>query len=73
MKVAVVAHSGKTFGGGLLELRPVLDVEVKLGRKVLYELDGGDRTRIKAFTVEVEPSALSVCVAHDAGVKEMRQ
>ena len=27
MKVAVVAHSGKTLGGGLLELRRVLEAE----------------------------------------------
>jgi diacylglycerol kinase family enzyme len=27
VKVAVVAHSGKTFGGGLLELRRVLEAE----------------------------------------------
>jgi len=27
MKVAVVAHSGKTLGGGLLELRRLLEAE----------------------------------------------
>jgi len=27
MKVAVIAHAGKTFGGGLPELRRVLDAE----------------------------------------------
>jgi YegS/Rv2252/BmrU family lipid kinase len=37
-------------------------VKVKLNRKVLYELDGGDREKVKAFKVKVEPSALSVCV-----------
>ena len=35
---------------------------MKLDRKVLYELDGGDRTKVKAFEVEVEPGAVSVCV-----------
>ena len=38
-------------------------VKVKLDRKVLYELDGGDRTKVKAFKVEVEPGAVSVCVS----------
>ena len=33
-------------------------VKVKLNRKVRYELDGGDRTKIKAFEVAVEPGAL---------------
>jgi diacylglycerol kinase (ATP) len=37
-------------------------VKVKLSRKVLYELDGGDRTKVKAFKVKVEPGAISVCV-----------
>jgi YegS/Rv2252/BmrU family lipid kinase len=38
------------------------DVKVKLSRKVLYELDGGDRTKVKSFKVKVEPLAISVCV-----------
>jgi YegS/Rv2252/BmrU family lipid kinase len=37
-------------------------VQVKLNRKVLYELDGGDRAKVKAFKVKVEPGAISVCV-----------
>jgi len=37
-------------------------VKVKLNRKVLYELDGGDRTKTKAFKVKVEPGAITVCV-----------
>jgi diacylglycerol kinase (ATP) len=41
------------------------DVKVKLSRKVLYELDGGDRTKVKSFRVEVEPRAITVCVPVD--------
>ena len=37
-------------------------VKVKLKRKVLYELDGGDRTKVKAFKVKVESAAITVCV-----------
>lgn len=37
-------------------------VKVKLNRKVLYELDGGDRTKVKAFKVKVEAGAISLCV-----------
>ncbi|MBV8479447.1 MAG: diacylglycerol kinase family lipid kinase [Actinobacteria bacterium] len=37
-------------------------IEVELGRRVRYELDGGDRKKVKSFTVDVEPAALSVCV-----------
>jgi diacylglycerol kinase (ATP) len=37
-------------------------VKVALDRKVRYELDGGDRSKVKSFRVEVEKRALSVCV-----------
>ena len=42
-------------------------VQVKLDRKVRYELDGGDRTKIKAFEVAVEPGALRLCVPRRPG------
>jgi diacylglycerol kinase (ATP) len=38
------------------------NVKVKLNRKVLYELDGGDRTKVKSFKVKIEPAAVTVCV-----------
>ena len=41
-------------------------VKVKLSRKVLYELDGGDRVKVKSFKVKVEPAAVSVCVPNSA-------
>jgi YegS/Rv2252/BmrU family lipid kinase len=41
-------------------------VRVKLDRKVLYELDGGDRTKVKSFKVDVEPGAITVCVPRAA-------
>ncbi len=37
-------------------------VKVKLDRKVLYELDGGTRTKVKAYRLAVEPGAITVCV-----------
>jgi diacylglycerol kinase (ATP) len=41
-------------------------VKVRLDRKVRYELDGGDRSKVKSFNVKVEAGALSVCVpGHD--------
>jgi diacylglycerol kinase (ATP) len=46
-------------------------VKVRLDRKVRYELDGGDRTKVKAFKVRVEPGALRLCVPRD-DVKEER-
>jgi diacylglycerol kinase (ATP) len=40
-------------------------VKVKLDRKVLYELDGGDRKKVKSFKVEVDPGAITVCVPNN--------
>lgn len=37
-------------------------VKVKLDRKVLYELDGGDREKTKSIKVKVEPAAVTICV-----------
>ena len=37
-------------------------VKVELDRKVRYELDGGDRSKVRSFKVKVEAGALSVCV-----------
>jgi len=44
-------------------------LRVKLDRKVPYELDGGDRTKVKSFKVDVEPGAITVCVPR-AGHRE---
>ena len=41
-------------------------IRVKLGRKVLYELDGGDRRKVKSFKVKVEPGAVNICVPDDS-------
>lgn len=41
-------------------------IRIKLDRKVRYELDGGDRRKLKSFKVDVEPAALHVCVAGGA-------
>jgi diacylglycerol kinase (ATP) len=42
-------------------------VEVALDQKVRYELDGGDRSKVKGFKVEVEERALNVCVPRPDG------
>lgn len=36
--------------------------DVKLDRKVRYELDGGDRVKAKQLKVRVEPDAVTICV-----------
>jgi YegS/Rv2252/BmrU family lipid kinase len=53
---------GSAADSPFVQVTKARSVEVKLDRKVLYELDGGDRTKVKAFNAEVEPGAVSVCV-----------
>lgn len=48
-------------------------VQVKLKQKVLYELDGGDRSKVKAFKVKVEPAAITVCVPHNGSGERARR
>jgi YegS/Rv2252/BmrU family lipid kinase len=38
------------------------DIRLKFDRKVRYELDGGDREKVRKLHVTVEPGALTVCV-----------
>jgi YegS/Rv2252/BmrU family lipid kinase len=40
-------------------------IKVKLNRKVLYEVDGGDREKVRAFTVKVQPAAITICVPRE--------
>lgn len=37
-------------------------VEVRLQRKTRYEVDGSERTKEKAFSIEVEPAGITICV-----------
>jgi diacylglycerol kinase family enzyme len=41
-------------------------VTAELDRKVRYELDGGDRSKVTRFTVDVEPAAVTVRVPRAA-------
>ena len=53
---------------GHLEQSPLVQmtsgkkIKVKLSRKVLYEVDGGDREKVKSFTVKVQPAAITICL-----------
>jgi YegS/Rv2252/BmrU family lipid kinase len=42
-------------------------VKVKLDRKVLYEMDGGARTKVKSYRLDVEPGAINICVPNRNG------
>jgi diacylglycerol kinase (ATP) len=58
--------AGSANASPFVQTTKASSVKVKLNRKVLYELDGGDRTKVKAFKVKAEPGAITVCVPSDA-------
>ncbi|HEY7398191.1 MAG TPA: hypothetical protein VH538_07815, partial [Gaiellaceae bacterium] len=70
-----IAQWGRTFARSafgsiakspFVHMTKARSVDVKLDRKVLYELDGGDRAKRKRFRVEAEPTAISVCLPRAA-------
>jgi diacylglycerol kinase (ATP) len=57
-RTAVGASTASPF----VQVTKARSAEIKFDRKVLYELDGGDRKKVKKLDVEVEPAAITVCV-----------
>jgi len=53
---------GQAEKSPLVQATTAKKIKVKLNRKVLYEVDGGDRTAVKSFKVCVEPRAITICV-----------
>lgn len=62
-KVAVIAHAGKSFGGGLRELRS--ELEHQGVHDPLWVVDGSDREKVKSFTIKVQPAAITICTPRD--------
>jgi diacylglycerol kinase (ATP) len=61
-RTAARAAVGKPSDSPFVQQTRAHTVEVKLDRKVPYELDGGARDPVKRFQVEIEPAAIGVCV-----------
>jgi YegS/Rv2252/BmrU family lipid kinase len=53
---------GTTARSPFVQVTRARTIDVTLDRKVLYELDGGDREKVKKLAIEVEPGAIEVCV-----------
>jgi diacylglycerol kinase (ATP) len=60
------AAVGKASTSPFAQTTKARSVKVKLNRKILYELDGGDRTKVKTFKAKVEAGAITVCVPGNA-------
>jgi YegS/Rv2252/BmrU family lipid kinase len=61
-RTAARAAVGKPSDSPFVQQTTAQTVEVKLDRKVPYELDGGERDPVKRFEIEVEPAAIEVRV-----------
>jgi YegS/Rv2252/BmrU family lipid kinase len=57
--------AGASSASPFVQVAKVRTVDVSFDRKVLYEVDGGERKAVKKLEVEVEPAAIEVCVPSD--------
>jgi YegS/Rv2252/BmrU family lipid kinase len=56
---------GQAERSPLVQATSAKKIKVKLSRKVLYEVDGGDREKVKSFKVSVQPGAITICIPSD--------
>ena len=56
---------GQAERSPLVQATSATKIKVKLNRKVLYEVDGGDREKVKSFTIKVQPAAITVCLPNE--------
>jgi diacylglycerol kinase (ATP) len=54
--------AGASSTSPFVQVTKAHSAEVTFDRKVLYELDGGARKKVKKLDAEVEPEAITVCV-----------
>ena len=53
---------GASTESPFVQVTKARSAKVQFDRKVLYEVDGGDRTEVKKLAVDIEPAAIDVCV-----------
>jgi YegS/Rv2252/BmrU family lipid kinase len=66
-RAAARTVAGDTHKSPFVRITRARRLKVKLDRKVRYELDGGDRKKVRSFKVKVEPGAITVCVPAAGG------
>jgi diacylglycerol kinase family enzyme len=54
--------TGRVEGAAHARMTTAREVKVKLDRKVLYEIDGGARTKVKAYRLAIDPGAIAIRV-----------
>jgi YegS/Rv2252/BmrU family lipid kinase len=53
---------GQAERSPLVQATSAKKIDVKLNRKVLYEIDGGDRSKVKSLKISVQPGAITICL-----------
>jgi diacylglycerol kinase (ATP) len=61
-RILARAAAGHPEQSPLVQATSAKKIKVKLNRKVLYEVDGGDREKVKSFTIKVQPAAITICL-----------
>lgn len=56
------AVTGKTANAKYVQMTSARKIDIRLKSARLYQVDGGDRSKVKKLKVEVCPGALTVCV-----------
>jgi diacylglycerol kinase (ATP) len=56
------AVTGKTAKAKYIEMTQARKIDVSLKSPRLYQVDGGDRSKVKKLKIRVQPRALTVCV-----------
>jgi len=56
---------GQAERSPLVQATSAKRIKVKLNRRVLYEIDGGDREKVKSFGIKVEPAAITICLPRE--------
>jgi diacylglycerol kinase (ATP) len=62
MRTIARTAAGHPERSPLVQTTTAKKIKAKLSRKVLYEVDGGDREKVRAFTVKVQPAAITICL-----------
>jgi YegS/Rv2252/BmrU family lipid kinase len=62
MRTIARTAAGHPERSPLVQTTSAEKIKVRLNRKVLYEVDGGDREKVKSFTVKVQSAAITICV-----------
>jgi diacylglycerol kinase (ATP) len=55
----IVGHADSSPNAFTTKVR---SVRIKLDRKVPYEIDGGDRKKVRKLHIDIEPDAVEICV-----------